>query len=194
MRIASATKDATGDAIPIGSANATGVDRQITFDPGTNFRFLKIGESATVTIEFDVIDDSEAPLTVSSTLTVTVQGTTEPDPPPGASPAAVPIADSTVSDNGASYHRWIPRAPLPVGPTLTMDKDPTALDVERRDQFFFDLERLERLVTVETVSDTSQQDEWDGGVADLALSEWLAEQTPNNRRVAKKLCRFVKGS
>ena len=58
-----------------GGGNATIVDNQVRFDPGTDFDHLNEGDTATVTIAYTMTDEHGA--ASSSTVTVTVTGTND---------------------------------------------------------------------------------------------------------------------
>ena len=73
-RIASMKSDADGSLIPIGDATVTTSAGSITFDPGSNFDGLAVGQTATVVIEYILTEASTAPLTDIGSLTISVTG------------------------------------------------------------------------------------------------------------------------
>ena len=80
----------TNASVPAGQGSVTIVGNQVVFKPGTDFDDLDAGDTATVTISYDMQDDSGA--ASSSTVTVTVTGTND---------APVAVADTGgVGENG----------------------------------------------------------------------------------------------
>ena len=81
------------EAVAINTAAVSFNGTDIEFDPGTDFDYLKPGETATVVINYTVTDDSGSPQTDDSTLTITVTGTND---------APVATADTAdISENGS---------------------------------------------------------------------------------------------
>ena len=72
----------TSDTLSITAANITGgngsvsiVSNQLQYDPGSNYDYLAVGESATVTIDYTISDGNGG--TDTATATVTVTGTND---------------------------------------------------------------------------------------------------------------------
>ena len=87
------TNGADDQAVAINTAAVSFNGTDIEFDPGTDFDYLKPGETATVVINYTVTDDSGSPQTDDSTLTITVTGTND---------APVATADTAdISENGS---------------------------------------------------------------------------------------------
>ena len=85
----SATLDSDSSAITITDATVTQSGNNITFNPGSDFNFLADGETATVVIDYVVIDDNGG--SDNSTLTITVTGTND-------GPVAVADTDATTEN------------------------------------------------------------------------------------------------
>ena len=81
-----ATLDSDSSAITITDATVTQSGNNVTFNPGSDFEFLAVGETATVVIDYVAIDGNGG--TDNSTLTITVTGTND-------GPVAVVDANST---------------------------------------------------------------------------------------------------
>jgi hypothetical protein len=60
----------------IGNGTISIVGNELRFDPGTDFQIMKVGETATVVVNYTMSDDSGA--TSSSTATITVNGLNDP--------------------------------------------------------------------------------------------------------------------
>ena len=81
--ILSARRDSDGRPVPLLSASIRHDEQNITFNPGSDFNDLFIGESATVTVRYTVTDnDTISPYSDDATLTITVLGTRVPDAVP----------------------------------------------------------------------------------------------------------------
>jgi len=65
----------TGASAPAGQGTAAVVGNQIEFDPGSDFDYLAVGESAVVVVGYDIADEHGA--TASSTVTITVTGSND---------------------------------------------------------------------------------------------------------------------
>ncbi|HEX8574429.1 MAG TPA: Ig-like domain-containing protein [Allosphingosinicella sp.] len=76
----------TAASAPPGQGDASVVDNQVQFDPGSDFESLAVGESVDVVVSYDIVDEHGA--TASSTVTVTVTGAND-------GPVANPDIDST---------------------------------------------------------------------------------------------------
>ena len=66
--------DSNGDPLA-GQGSVTIASRQVRFDPGTDFDYLASGETATVTVRYEISDRSGA--TSEATATITVTGTND---------------------------------------------------------------------------------------------------------------------
>jgi hypothetical protein len=60
--------------IALDTAEVTQSGNVVSFEPGTDFDFLAVGDTATVVVSYTVTDDSSTPLTAAGTLTITVKG------------------------------------------------------------------------------------------------------------------------
>ena len=89
----SATLDSDSSAIAITDATVTQSGNNITFNPGSDFNFLADGETATVVIDYVVIDGNGG--SDSSTLTIIVTGTND-------GPVAVADTDATDEDTSVT--------------------------------------------------------------------------------------------
>jgi VCBS repeat-containing protein len=65
----------TAASAPAGQGNASVVGNQVEFDPGTDFDYLAVGETAVVTVDYSIQDENGA--SSSSTVTITVTGTND---------------------------------------------------------------------------------------------------------------------
>ena len=81
--IRSAIHDNTNAPIALRTARVTHDGQSITFDPGTDFNELLIGETATIIVEYAVTDDDpSSPLSDAASLHVGLFGTRLHDPVP----------------------------------------------------------------------------------------------------------------
>ncbi|WP_422450573.1 VCBS domain-containing protein, partial [Endozoicomonas sp. ALB091] len=110
--IATMTNDGDQQPVTLSTASVSFSGNNVIFDPGTDFEYLANGETATVILNYTVTDDDGTPLTDSSTLTITVTGTSSIAPTITAvtdvTGAITEIADdangeniNTLSDNGS---------------------------------------------------------------------------------------------
>ncbi len=72
---AGAVLTVTTASAPAGEGSASVVGNQVEFDPGTDFDYLAVGESAEVVVSYSIEDEHGA--SDSSTLTITVTGTND---------------------------------------------------------------------------------------------------------------------
>jgi VCBS repeat-containing protein len=70
-----ATLTVTAASAPPGQGTATVVGNQVEFDPGSDFDYLAVGESAVVVLDYSIEDEHGA--SSSSTVSVTVTGTND---------------------------------------------------------------------------------------------------------------------
>ena len=65
----------TAASAPPGQGSASVVSNQVQFDPGSDFDYLAVGETTTVTVNYSIQDEHGA--SSSSTVTITVTGTND---------------------------------------------------------------------------------------------------------------------
>ena len=86
-------------ASPVAAGSVSIVANEIVFDPGTALDELDAGDTATVTIDYTMSDDSGAPAT--STLLITIAGQNDsPVLDNGSSMTLVPIGEDDVANQG----------------------------------------------------------------------------------------------
>jgi len=110
---------AAGQPVTISSASVSQLGDQVTFDPGSDFDFLNVDESATVTVQYTVEDGSGG--SDIGTLTVTVTGTND-------APQAIADSVSTIENTAVSFNVISNDNDLDKTAVLSLQGDSAVLD------------------------------------------------------------------
>ena len=100
-------------SVPAGEGTATIVNNQLHWEPGTDFDYLAVGESATVVVDYTMSDNHGA--TSSSTLTLTVTGSND-------GPVAVRDVAKTTEDRAIKIDVLANDTDVDLSDTHTVDK------------------------------------------------------------------------
>ena len=154
--------------------NVTVVDNQLQFEPGTDFDYLAVGETETVTIRYEMSDDEG--LSAKSTVTLVVTGTNDAPTITEATDvtgAVTEIADGAAGENSSTLTETgsFTIADVDLSDKQTISFTPTAEDYRGT---------FKPTINNNTTSDGTGQIDWefsiaDGDIDDLAVGQTLTQ-------------------